>query len=178
MEVFVVFMLCRPQPMETVVRNRTSPWLPFRASTTGCWPHSFRKQIRLKTVRVCQPFKSTQGETHDIAGLYANVFRPTGVTKQSNLPVVVVSTRVIQNNAPVSSNWSLQWFYGGAFGIGDASSYDGSTLVHRSVELGKPVIYVNFNYRVNAFGWLAGKEALAGGAANVGLHDREYRFDC
>jgi len=30
---------------------------------------------------------------------------------------------------------------------------------------------------VNAFGWLAGKEALAGGAANVGLHDREYHFD-
>ena len=39
------------------------------------------------------------------------------------------------------------------------------------------MIYVNFNYRVNAFGWLAGKEALAGGAANVGLYDREYRFD-
>jgi len=35
---------------------------------------------------------------------------------------------------------------------------------------------VNFNYRVNAFGWLAGKEALAGGAANIGLYDREYRF--
>jgi hypothetical protein len=30
---------------------------------------------------------------------------------------------------------------------------------------------------VNAFGWLGGKEALAGGAANVGLHDREYNFD-
>ena len=27
---------------------------------------------------------------------------------------------------------------------------------------------------MNAFGWLGGKEALAGGAANVGLHDREY----
>jgi len=40
------------------------------------------------------------------------------------------------------------------------------------------VIYVNFNYRLNAFGWLGGKEALAGGAANVGLYDREYFFDC
>ena len=30
---------------------------------------------------------------------------------------------------------------------------------------------------MNAFGWLAGKEALAGGAANIGLHDREYHFD-
>ena len=71
----------------------------------------------------------------------------------------------------------LQWIYGGAFAAGDASSYDGSALVQRSVELGEPVIYVSFNYRVNAFGWLAGKEALAGGAANLGLYDREYRFN-
>ena len=39
------------------------------------------------------------------------------------------------------------------------------------------MIYVGFNYRLNAFGWLAGKEALAGGASNVGLHDRMYHFD-
>jgi acetylcholinesterase len=70
-----------------------------------------------------------------------------------------------------------QWFYGGAFSVGDASSYNGTTFVQRSVELGEPAIYVNFNYRVNAFGWLGGKEALAGGASNVGLHDREYHFD-
>jgi acetylcholinesterase len=61
--------------------------------------------------------------------------------------------------------------YGGPFSIGDGSSYNGSTFVQRSVELGEPVIYANFNYRVNAFGW------LAGGAANVGLHDREYHLD-
>ena len=36
------------------------------------------------------------------------------------------------------------------------------------------MIYVSFNYRVNVFGWLGGTEALAGGAANVGLYDREY----
>ena len=66
----------------------------------------------------------------------------------------------------------IQWFFGGAFSLGDASPYDGTAVVQRSVKLGEPVIYVNFNYRVNAFGWLAGKEALAGGAANIGLHDR------
>jgi len=66
-----------------------------------------------------------------------------------------------------------QWLYGGAFAIGDGSSYDGSAFVRRSVELAQPIIYVNFNYRENAFGWLAGNEALAGGAANVGLYDRE-----
>ncbi|KAF9643417.1 sterol esterase [Thelephora ganbajun] len=86
--------------------------------------------------------------------LFANVFRPAGVTENSKLPVVV-------------------WFYGGAFAIGDGSSYDGSAFVQRSVELGEPLIYINFNYRGNAFGWLAGKEALAGGAANLGLYDQK-----
>ena len=70
-----------------------------------------------------------------------------------------------------------QWIHGGAFSVGDASPYNGSTFVQRSVELGEPVIYVNFNYRVNVFGWLAGKEALAGGASNVGLYDREHHFN-
>ena len=42
--------------------------------------------------------------THSITGLYANVFRPTGVTEQSKLPVVVVSPRVIQDDAPITSS--------------------------------------------------------------------------
>ena len=74
-------------------------------------------------------------------------------------------------------NCGDQYFFGGAFTVGDGSSYDGSALVQRSVQLGEPVIYISFNYRVNAFGFLAGKEALAGGAANVGLYDRECRLD-
>jgi len=43
-------------------------------------------------------------ETHSIVGLYANVFRPTGVTEQSKLPVVVVSSCIIQNGSMISSN--------------------------------------------------------------------------
>ena len=70
-----------------------------------------------------------------------------------------------------------KWFYGGAFQFGDGSAYDGTTVVHRSIKLGEPVIYVNFNYRVNAFGFLAGREALEAGIANNGLYDRAYRFD-
>ncbi|KAF9789721.1 Alpha/Beta hydrolase protein [Thelephora terrestris] len=90
--------------------------------------------------------------------LYANVVRPAGVTEQSKLPVVV-------------------WVYGGAFAVGDGSTYDGTTVVQRSVQLGEPVIYVNFNYRLNAFGFLGGKEALAGGAANIGLYDQRFFLD-
>ena len=43
-------------------------------------------------------------ETHSIAGLYANVFRPTGVTGQSKLPVVVVGLCIIQDGSVISSN--------------------------------------------------------------------------
>jgi len=80
---------------------------------------------------------------------------------------------VTQDGVIVSTNGGSQWLYGGAFAIGDGSSYDGSAFVQRSVALGQPVVYVNFNYRESAFGWLTGKEALAGGAANAGLYDRE-----
>ena len=74
-------------------------------------------------------------------------------------------------------NRCCKWVYGGGFATGDASSYNGSTIVQRSVELGEPVIYVNFNYRLNGFGFLGGKEALAGGAANIGIYDRACYLD-
>jgi len=82
------------------------------------------------------------------------VFRPAGVSADAKLPVVV-------------------WFYGGGFSTGDASLFNATTLVSRSVELGDPVIYVSFNYRVNGFGFLAGKEIKEAGVANLGIHDRE-----
>jgi hypothetical protein len=75
---------------------------------------------------------------------------------------------VVVSSPPKSGRLDL---YGGAFYIGDGSSYNNSTFVQRSVELGEPVIYANFNCRVNAFGW------LAEGAANIGLHDLEYHLD-
>lgn len=37
--------------------------------------------------------------------------------------------------------------------------YDGSSIVARSVARGQPVIFASMNYRLNAFGFLPGKEA-------------------
>lgn len=85
--------------------------------------------------------------------LYLNVFRPAGVSANAKLPVVV-------------------WIYGGGFSVGDASGFNATTLVSRSVQLGDPVIYVSFNYRVNGFGFLAGKEVKEAGVANLGIHDQ------
>ena len=72
--------------------------------------------------------------------------------------------------------------------------YDGSVLVRRSIELGKPIIFAAMNYRLHgellaaslavllivlilspAFGFLGGKEVKDAGVGNIGLHDRASR---
>lgn len=79
----------------------------------------------------------------------------------------------------------------GGFQDGDTSleSYQGETVVARSLALGEPVVYVSANYRLNgkasscimiyhlyyeylAFGFLGGKEAQAAKIGNAGLRDR------
>ena len=48
--------------------------------------------MQLKTVRALLALRLIPwDDAHRITGLYANVFRPAGVTEQSKLPVVVVS---------------------------------------------------------------------------------------
>lgn len=56
---------------------------------------------------------------------------------------------------------------------GDSAVSNGTQIVARSTELNQPILYVSFNYRVGAFGFLAGKEVKEAGIANLGLHDRE-----
>ncbi|GJE92632.1 carotenoid ester lipase precursor [Phanerochaete sordida] len=85
--------------------------------------------------------------------LTLNVWTPANVTDGAKLPVTV-------------------WIYGGAFETGSSSATDASALVNRSIELGEPIVYVSFNYRLNGFGFLAGKEVEAAGVGNIGLHDQ------
>lgn len=85
--------------------------------------------------------------------LTLNVFRPAGTTAASKLPI-------------------LLWIYGGGFELGSTSSYDFTGLVSESVRDGKPVMVVTMNYRMGGFGFLAGKEILADGSANIGLLDQ------
>lgn len=50
--------------------------------------------------------------------------------------------------------------------------YNLSFIVQNSVELGTPMIGVSINYRVSAFGFLAGSEVLEAGIANNGFRDQ------
>ncbi|KAJ3506803.1 hypothetical protein NMY22_g17130 [Coprinellus aureogranulatus] len=87
--------------------------------------------------------------------LTLNVVRPSNATSNSSLPVLV-------------------WIYGGGFEGGSSISYDNlsTIIVQRSMELEKPVIFVSLNYRVSAFGFLAGQEVQEAGIGNIGLHDQ------
>jgi carboxylesterase type B len=87
------------------------------------------------------------GGKHGEDCLYLNIWVPNGVAANaaSKLPVMV-------------------YIYGGAFLFGTGEMYPGHALA-----LHGNVVVVNFNYRVNALGWLStGDDALPG---NYGLWD-------
>ncbi|KAG9123205.1 hypothetical protein FRC07_000106 [Ceratobasidium sp. 392] len=94
--------------------------------------------------------------------LTLNIWKPANVT--SKLPVMV-------------------WIFfqlsadGGAFYLGDIKQYPGTALVERSVEIGKPIIYVAMNYRVGLFGFPPGQAAADAGGSNLGLKDQRLALE-
>ncbi|KAI8629516.1 Alpha/Beta hydrolase protein [Xylariaceae sp. FL1651] len=85
--------------------------------------------------------------------LTINIQRPSSATAGSKLPV-------------------LFWMYGGGFNTGSTQANDWANFVTESVSLGHPILVVQANYRVSAFGFLGGAEAQAEGSTNVGLRDQ------
>ncbi|KAG6908771.1 hypothetical protein DXG01_003383 [Tephrocybe rancida] len=84
--------------------------------------------------------------------LTINVMKPATATPRSKLPVIV-------------------WIFGGGFEIGGTTTYDGASIVDRSIDIGAPAIYVSMNYRWR-FGFLGGKEVKEAGVGNLGLQDQ------
>jgi len=69
----------------------------------------------------------------------------------------------------------LVWIYGGGYTLGSKSQYGNPAgLLARSQQNGAPgVVYVAFNYRLGAFGWLSGPSfEYSGGVANAALYDQ------
>ncbi|KAF5667619.1 triacylglycerol lipase II [Fusarium heterosporum] len=87
--------------------------------------------------------------------LYLNIVRPAGLEDTSTLPVTA-------------------WIHGGGLVMGGAPDprYNLSFIVEQSVALGTPVIGISLNYRLSAFGFPAGKEALKEGVTNLGFRDQ------
>ncbi|KAL7911606.1 alpha/beta-hydrolase [Trichoderma velutinum] len=82
--------------------------------------------------------------------LFVNVFKPSEATPSSNLPV---------------------WVYiqGGGYAQNSNSNYNGTEVIKQS---GDGLIFVNFNYRVGAFGFLASEHVRKDGDLNAGLLDQ------
>jgi carboxylesterase type B len=87
--------------------------------------------------------------------LYLNIIRPAGLKDTSGLPVAA-------------------WIHGGGLFMGGAANprYNLSFIVNQSVALGTPIIGVSLNYRLSAFGFPTGKEALSEGVTNLGFRDQ------
>ncbi|KAK8049004.1 Carboxylic ester hydrolase [Apiospora phragmitis] len=87
--------------------------------------------------------------------LYLNVVRPAGLSETADLPVAV-------------------WIHGGGLFMGGSADkrYNMSFMVENSVKQGTPMIGVSLNYRLSAFGFPSGKEAMEAGISNIGFHDQ------
>ncbi|KAI0120997.1 Alpha/Beta hydrolase protein [Xylariales sp. AK1849] len=90
--------------------------------------------------------------------LSLNIQRPSSATVASKLPV-------------------LFWIYGGGFNTGSTQSNDFASFVSASVSLGHPILVVQANYRVSAFGFLSGAQIQAEGSSNVGLRDQRLALE-
>ncbi|KAF9873116.1 para-nitrobenzyl esterase [Colletotrichum karsti] len=82
--------------------------------------------------------------------LNLNVYRPSGVSFEKKLPVLV-------------------WIHGGLFRNSAGITWDGASFVASSSE---PVIVVTFNYRLAALGFLASPLLADIGLVNLGLQDQ------
>ncbi|KAK5416958.1 hypothetical protein LTR06_002945 [Exophiala xenobiotica] len=80
-----------------------------------------------------------------------------------------------QGGAPV-----IVWIYGGGYTLGSKGQWGNpSGLIKASQKGGGDgIIYVTFNYRLGALGWLAGPTFQAsGGTANAGLYDQRLAIE-
>lgn len=82
--------------------------------------------------------------------MFINVFKPKTASENSSLPV---------------------WFFiqGGGYATNSNFNFNGSEVVENS---GHDIVFVNFNYRVGALGFLASEEVRRDGDLNAGLHDQ------
>jgi carboxylesterase type B len=100
----------------------------------------------------CMQFRGNFNMSEDCLNL--NVVRPTGNFTEP-LPVLV-------------------WIFGGGLYTGSVADpqYNLSGIVKVSQEMGKPIIAVAMNYRLNMYGFLQTPQVLAEGSSNAGLLDQ------
>ncbi|KAF9223918.1 alpha beta-hydrolase [Gyrodon lividus] len=102
-----------------------------------------------------QPPSPSLGADMSESCLFLNVWRPTGTSADAQLPVMV-------------------WFYVCVLISSAASnpSYNPTRIIDLSLKMGKPIIFVSMNYRLNTFGFLASAD-VPPEDLNAGLWDQK-----
>lgn len=99
---------------------------------------------------ICLGISETASRFQDEDCLYANVWAPTNATADMKLPVMV-------------------FIQGGGYTRNANANWNGTRLVDTS---GNGIVFVNFNYRVGLWGFLAGEAVYRDGHLNAGLLDQ------
>ncbi|KAM0253620.1 hypothetical protein ACHAQJ_007195 [Trichoderma viride] len=99
---------------------------------------------------ICVAVGQTEDSSLSEDCLFVNVFAPSNANASSNLPV---------------------WVYiqGGGYAQNSNANYNGTEVIQKSND---GLVFVNFNYRVGAFGFLASEEVRKSGDLNAGLLDQ------
>ncbi|CAG8891934.1 unnamed protein product [Penicillium egyptiacum] len=109
--------------------------------------------LRFRGRRYCRDFRCIIESIDDSLAedcLFINIWRPTGASPYSDLPV---------------------WLFiqGGGYANNANGNYNGSEVVQQSDH---NIIFVNFNYRVGVLGFLASEHVRRNGDLNAGLLDQ------
>ncbi|KAM0453628.1 hypothetical protein ACHAPV_008962 [Trichoderma viride] len=99
---------------------------------------------------ICVAVSQTPDAGHAEDCLFVNVFKPSHADERSNLPV---------------------WVYiqGGGYSQNSNANYNGTEVIQQS---NNGLVFVNFNYRVGALGFLASEHVRKDGDLNAGLLDQ------
>ena len=106
--------------------------------------------------------------------LTLNVVRPSGHGNKK-LPVGVWIYGLVHTFGISSVQFINRDPRGGFYeGSSRDPRYNLSFIVQQSVEIGKPIIGVSFNYRLHGWGFLYSQDIVKAGVANLGLRDQRY----
>ncbi|KAJ6522015.1 Alpha/Beta hydrolase protein, partial [Mycena capillaripes] len=124
------------------------------------------------------PFPVSNYSAISEACLTLDVFKPSSAHPGSKLPVLVVGYIKARRGSHgfMAVRLPLHHLNGG-WQVGNSADTDLRPTVERSIVLGEPVIIVAPNYRLSAFGFLAGNEASDAGITNLGLRDQIFALE-
>ncbi|KAJ4250196.1 hypothetical protein NW762_012011 [Fusarium torreyae] len=121
-----------------------------------------------------QAISSPEGVDNELTAIQKHLPKPEfpGIsgTECLNLNIVAPASSKASNALPV-----LVYIHGGGFSVGANwwPQFDMKRIVQVSIDIGKPIIGINVNYRLGASGFMTSKELRqAGYKSNRGLHDQ------